>query len=116
MKKTLRQRTWAIYTRPYFLSKSGEAVVYTGIPKAGATSDMGESAGTDSAKLLKGVNEGKELTSTMPYETGGWVQWYKTGSFIKLKEKYKELSEKVGSQHIQVVEIIPIDTLVTPTA
>lgn len=109
----LRQREWVIMIRPYY-KKSGKFIIwYDGVPKAGSSSDLGE-IGQDSATALKGVGEGMEVGSKMEYDDGGWVIWYKTNSFNKLRLKYKEILTETGSENIRVLELLPVDTLVTP--
>lgn len=114
----LRQREWAIFIRPYYLqdTSSGKPIRinYEGVPKAGRRSDLGDKDSDDIATPLLGVGEGMKHNSTLPYDEGGWVMWYKTTSFVKLREKYKECLTQVGKEMTRVVEIIPVDILVTP--
>lgn len=111
-RKALRQREWLIMIRPYYVK--GQATVwYAGVPKAGLTTDLG-AVGTDTATALKGVGEGMEAGTKMTYDEGGWVIWYKTSSFPKLKIKYKEILEKTGSDNVRIMELLPVDTLITP--
>lgn len=110
----LRQREWVIMTRPYYVKDNKFTVWYSGVPKAGLTSDLGATTGMDVATNLKGVGEGMEVGSKMEYDEGGWVIWYKTNSFNKLRLKYKEILTRTGSENIRVMELLPVDTLVTP--
>lgn len=112
-RKALRQREWIIYIRPYYINKD-ITIWYSGVPKAGIISDLGNTSGTDNATALKGVGEGMEVGTKMEYDKGGWVIWYKTNSFQKLREKYKEILEKTGSDNIRVAEMLPVDILVSP--
>ena len=114
-RKALRQREWIILVRPYYLSKSGSRIWYTGVPKAGIRTDLGDTnASYDTATALKGVGEGMETGSKMDYDKGGWTIWYKTNSFVKLREKYRELLDVAGADNVRVVEMLPVDILVTP--
>lgn len=109
----LRQREWVIMIRPYH-TKGNITIWYDGVPKAGSNTDLGATSGTDTPTALKGIGEGMEATSKMQYDKGGWVIWYKTNSFNKLRLKYKEILADTGSDNIRVMEILPVDTLVTP--
>lgn len=111
-RKALRQREWIIYIRPYWVDKASR-IYYTGIPKVGYTSDMGKT-GTDTATPIKGVGEGMEQGSTMEYDEGVWVVWYKTNSFVKAREKYREIIEVAGAEYVRVVEMLPVDMMATP--
>lgn len=110
----LRQRTWGILVRPYY--QDGEMVVhYSGVPKAGIKSDLGSTnASYDTAKALKGNLEGMEEWNTVPADKGGWTMWYATTSYEKIKEKYKECLETHPKGHTRIVEIMPVDTMITP--
>lgn len=108
MRKSLKQRTWCIYIRPY--QKNGEEkVYYTGQPKTTKTE-----GGQAQAVSLYGEGEGKPVDSTMPYDKGGWVMWYKTNSFNLLREKYTELLKSCPREHTRVMELVEVDLLVTP--
>lgn len=110
----LRQREWSILIRPYYDKKSYR-IDYEGVPKAGIKSDLGDTlAKYDIATPLKGVGEGMSPNDTLPIEEGGWVMWYKTTSFSKLREKYKECLGQVAKEMVRIVEIIPVDTMITP--
>lgn len=111
-RKALRQREWVIYARPYFVKNNGRTY-YTGVPKVGSVADMGNT-GQDTAVAIKGVGEGMELNSKMEYDEGVWVVWYKTNSLPKLKEKYREILDIAGADHVRVVEMLPVDIMVTP--
>lgn len=113
-RKALRQREWIILVRPYHINPKGVKIWYTGVPKAGMVSDLGNTSGTDTAQALKGVGEGMESGTQMEYDKGGWVVWYKTNSFVKLREKYRELLDIAGADNVRVTEMLPVDILVTP--
>lgn len=107
----LRQREWAIYIRPYHTRTISGNVVridFTGTPKAGRR-DVGETSGTNTAIDLKGNGEGGGKV-----DTGGWTMWFKTTSFKLLREKYKEALQQTSAEQLRVVEIMNVDTLVTP--
>lgn len=110
----LRQRQFIIMIRPYY-DKGSFKVWYSGVPKAGVKTDLGNSlADYDTATPLKGIGEGMEVGSKMEYDKGGWIIWYQTNSFQKLKIKYKEILAITGSENVRVLEMLPVDTLVTP--
>lgn len=111
----LRQRTWAIMIRPYYNRSMGGGTVridYTGVPKAGYTSDLGFQ-GTNSATAMRGNGEGGD-DGTATNETGGWTSWYTSTSFKQIRQKYKELLELTSKDNAIIVEILPTDTLITP--
>lgn len=110
----LRQRQWMIMIRPYYTNDEGYDLYYTGTPKAGKSKDLGSNSSINTAEELKGNGEGMEANNTLPIDGGGWVVWYTTTSFAKVREKYKECLITVGRQHTKIVEVIPADTLVTP--
>ena len=108
----LRQREWVIYIRPYYTKSSGGStfrIDYANTPRAGRTGDLGYTTGQNTASSLKGVGEGGG-----DCDTGGWVMWYKTSSFKKLREKYKEILQLTSAQNIRIAEIINVDTMITP--
>lgn len=109
----LKQREWVIFIRPYYQNSGGNNIYYKGTPKADKR-DFGEKSSSNDIVDLKGIAEGMEIGNSMPINEGGWVMWYKTTSFTKLREKYKECLTLVGKEMTTVVEIIPIDTMVTP--
>ena len=91
----LRQRTFAIFIRPYFNRAMGGNVVridYKGVPKAGNASDLGFT-GTDVATRLLGNGEGGTESNAV-METGGWTMWYSGTSFKQLREKFKPVVDK----------------------
>ena len=111
----LRQRTWAIFIRPYFnraMSGNVVRIDYKGVPKAGYVSDLGY-IGVDTATRLLGNGEGG-TDGNAKMETGGWTMWYSGTSFKQLREKYKEILQKTSKDNIRVVEMINVDTLITP--
>ena len=111
----LRQRTFAIFIRPYFNRAMGGNVVridYKGVPKAGNASDLGF-VGVNTATALSGNGEGGTESNAI-METGGWTMWYTGTSFKQLREKYKEILQQTSKDNIRVVEMINVDTLITP--
>ena len=108
----LRQREWAILIRPYYM-KDNIRINYTGTPKAGYSSDLGYNS-TNTATELSGEAEGMDEEDTLPIEKGGWVLWYKTISYEKLRRKYKECLDTIGKEHTRIVEMIPTDIMITP--
>ena len=107
----LRQREWAIMIRPYYMKVMGSNRVridYVGTPQAGRSRDLGYT-GTNSATDLKGAGEGGG-----DCDTGGWTMWYKDTSFKRLREKYKDLLQETTKENIRIVEVINVDTLITP--
>lgn len=115
-RKALRQREWVIYIRPYYVKGANNSrVYYTGDPKVGNVTDMGNT-GQDTAVAIKGVGEGMELGTKMEYDKGTWVLWYKSNSFQKTKEKYREILALAGADYVRVVENLPVDVLITPNS
>ena len=112
----LRQRTWAIFIRPYYERSMGGHLIridYQGVPKAGYISDLGFQGGTNTATALKGNGEGGS-DGTAIMEMGGWTMWYTSTSFSQIKEKYKAILEDTAKENIKIVEILPTDLLVMP--
>lgn len=113
---SLRQREWAIFIRPYEARKMGKSVVkvpYIGEPKAMAKADLGhEVQGLDYPITLKGTAEGENYN--IECDTGGWVMYSKTSSFVELRESLKMVLDEYGRDYTRVTEILPLDTLVTP--
>ena len=113
---TLRQREWVILTRPYYYDAQTQTnIFYDKVPKCGWSSDLGKT-GPNTATALVGVNEGMETGSNMPIDKGGWVMWYKTNSFPKLREKYRKCLDFYPREHTRIIEIIPADIMVTPVS
>ena len=110
----LRQREWSILIRPYYVDSRKNVTYYDKVPKAAKVADFGDGQTPDTPVALKGNAEGMEIGSTLPIDEGGWVVWYVTTSFPKLREKYKECLNTVPKQYIRVMEMIPVDTMVTP--
>ena len=113
---SLRQREWAIFMRPYDSKSIGGNTIkvpYTGTPKAMEKADLGyQYTGDDRPISLKGDKEGQ--VDGIPCDAGGWVMYSKTSSFTELREILKVLLDAYGKDYTRVVEIIPVDTLVTP--
>ena len=102
----LRQRTWAIFIRSYYLTSGarlydGGDRIYGSYPVVG-----GGVPG-------RGNGEGG-FDGTAKMKTGSWTMWYTGDSFKKVRQKYKELLDVTPKEYIMVTEIIPADTLVTP--
>lgn len=106
----LKQRIWVIMIRPYE-TESDTEMYYTGVPKA-SPGDFGQS-GTGTVNL-KGNNEGQPSNSTIETTDGGWVDWFTTTSYPKLRMKYREALQTIPSQHVRVAEINPMDMEATP--
>lgn len=111
----LRQRTWVILLRPYYNSASDTKLHYAGVPKAGLKTDLGIATDYDTMVALKGVGEGME-EGGIEVDKGGWVMWYATTSYPLLREKYKQCLEEHAMEHTRIVEVVPVDTMVTPIA
>lgn len=113
---SLRQREWAVFIRPYdvrTIAGNDVRIPYTGEPKAMKRADLGyEITGQDSPVTLEGAKEGE--IDGLECDGGGWVMYSKTSSFVKLREILKEMLDIYGKDYTRVVELIPLDTIVTP--
>lgn len=106
----LRQRTWSILIRPYHI-RNEFITHYTGTPKASG-SDVGLTGSTNVS--LEGEGEGMEDWNTVGTDEGGWVMWYTTTSYPRLREKYGECLKTHPSNMVRIVELMPVDIMVTP--
>lgn len=112
----LRQRTWAIFIRPYYNRSMGGGLVrieYKGVPKAGYRSDLGFTTGQDTAIALLGNGEGG-TDGTAEMELGGWTMWYTSTSFDQVRDKYKEILKHTAKDNVRIVEMLPTDMIITP--
>lgn len=101
----LRQRTWVIYTRPYWTHKGDLKIFYTGQPKVGTVADMGYT-GTDSSTFIKVFRASVSLPDP---QMGTWVESCRSHSIKEIKEMYEEISQEVPKEHIRVCEEIPFE-------
>ena len=105
---SLRQREWAIYMRPYYM-RGTTRIDYTGAPKA-SDSDVLTDRPRGVSVTLRGDAEGNDRA-----DNGSWVMYYKTNSFKKLREIYKDLLEQdVNAKHLRVAEIVDVSMMITP--
>lgn len=105
----LRQRKWIIWIRPRYSTKDDGVTTYSGVPYAPSLSG-------GSYTSLSGMGAGMEENSSVEYKKGCYVQWYATTSFVKLKQKYKELLDIQPNSTIIITEEIPMDTIIYPQA
>lgn len=108
----LRQRTWAIFIRPYYMLNGRIRIDYLGAPKA-ADSDVGTPQPRGYAVTLRGNGEGGS-DSTAEIEVGGWTMWYISTSFDQIRDKYKDILKETSKENIRIVEMLPTDMIITP--
>lgn len=112
----LRQRTWSILIRPFHTTKNGFITHYTDVPLASRVRLGQYTSGTDTLVELEGVGGGMEDWNTVGTDEGGWVMWYTTTSYPRLREKYGECVKTHPRDMVRIVELMPIDVMVTPRA
>ena len=109
---SLRQRTWAIYVRPWYETTTATDeqlfIPYTGriIAMEQEVSPCSPCPGEEPGIVqLKGDEFG---------EVGAWAVYYRTNSFHKIREVYNIILEFYSTVNIRVVEEVDMNTIVTP--
>ncbi len=108
----VKQRIWAIEIRPYGVGASGNFFPISKMTELFVVNSRIGLTGTGYT-VLRGAGLGKiDLNPT----DGAWVEWSRSYSFQELREKVGEALELFGRQHVRIVEVHEVDTIVLPNA